>query len=67
MEAVEYVVRQFNKNTWHVWMVHLDASHTPARFLNSSCVSTHRSMNAADKKAALFRAKDEAHISKVQA
>jgi len=67
IEAVEYVVRQDSIKKWAVWMVELDASFSPARFVTSTPVSKHRTMRAADAAAEKLRQRDEAHISKVLA
>ena len=66
MEAVEYVVRQDGLKSWSVWMVELDISGTTPRFINSTSISHHRTLQAADRAATNLRACDEAHIDKVR-
>jgi hypothetical protein len=66
IEAVEYVVRLSPIGTkWVVYMVELDAQPPVPQFRGSHFVSEHRTMEAADRKAAKLRERDEAHISKV--
>ena len=66
IEAVEYVVRKsLIGKRYVVWMMELDASEKPARFLTSSVCSTHNSLKAAEKSAKSFRDRDEVHIDKV--
>ena len=68
IEAVEYVVRpKPTGKGFTVWMIELDAAVKPARFITSTAVSDHRGFDAAEKKAAQLRQRDEVHIDKVMA
>ncbi len=67
IEAVEYVVRPAATGTrFAVWMMELDASVTPAKFINSTVAKMCNSLDAAERAAADFRKRDELHIDKVR-
>ena len=66
LTAVEYVIRpDFTGKRFDVRMIELDASVTPAKFVNSTIAKTCKSLAAAEKAAADFRKRDELHIDKV--
>lgn len=70
-KAVEYVVRQDGlydrtREGWSVWMINLDASTKPAKFLTKAFCGNHRTLASAEKQAVDLRRRDELHIDKVQ-